>query len=693
MKTYIKKLSAYSRVIYRILIFVAAAFLLLLILPGEPVFQFEYQKGSPWKHENLIAPFDFAILKSDQETETERQGLLKNLPPYFRLDSAVFNNQMTLFHNDFNIVFGASASSNNQIFQKFYSGFSQIYSAGLLERSPDSYEVLRGKPEIAKILGNTSTRLAVSDLYSGKTAYNYIIEIKRQILILNPGLTRKMDQLDFSKYLKPNLVYDPATTQKQVQAVESGISATLGMVQAGERIILQGELVDSEKFKILESLKTSYEKKRGESFDRLTITAGKFILVLALLALVYIFMHFYRKDLLNQLRRLTFLLMLMVLMVFISIFANSSQGIHIYLVPMAILPIFVRTFYDSRTAIFVLIITTLIVGLYAPNSFEYILIEFIAGTVAVFSLARMNRRVHLVMASLWVLLSNLVAYSALNTIQEGNLLNINFAMFQWFAGSCLLINLAYPLIYIFERLFGFISDVTLIEISDTNQPLLRKLANEAPGTFQHSMQIANLAEEVILKIGGNPFLVRAGALYHDIGKIARADYFTENQFGIKNPHDSLDFQDSAEIIIDHVQDGIKLAKKYKLPNSIMEFISTHHGTTKAKYFYLRQKQEFPEKIIDETKFQYPGPLPNSKEAAVVMLADGIEAASRSLKDKNIDNLKELVSSMVDQKVNERQLDYSNLTFNDIRTIKEIFLNKLVNIYHVRIAYPTEGKKK
>jgi hypothetical protein len=604
----------------------------------------------------------------------------------------VFYNQMAIFQNDFNAIFGPLTNSNRQLFQKFYTSFARIYSTGILEHSPDGYDILSNKTEIARIAGNVMTRMNIDELFSAKSAYNSMNELKKQIQETYPGGSSKTDQLDFSKYLRPNLIYDPVTTQKQLQEIESGISTSLGMVQAGQRIILQGEIVDGDKFKILESLKVSYEKKRGDSFDELSVNAGKFILILILLALIYIFMYYYRKDLLNQFRRLIFLMILVVSMVFISMFANSAQGIHIYLVPMAILAIFVRTFYDSRTSIFILFITTLIVGFYAPNSFEYIMIEFIAGTVAVFSLARMHRRVHIVRASLWVLISNILAFSALNIIQEGSFANINFDMYQWFIGSCILINLAYPLIYIFEKLFGFTSDVTLIEISDINQPMLRKLAEEAPGTFQHSMQIANLAEEVIRKIGGNPFLVRAGALYHDIGKIANADYFTENQFGIKNPHELLNYENSASLIIDHVNAGLKLAKKYKLPARLLEFITTHHGTTKAKYFYLKQKQEFPDQKVDESKFQYPGPLPQTKEATVVMLADGIEAASRSLKDKTTENLQELVNMMIDQKIEEHQLDNSNLTFNDIRQIKEIFLNKLVNIYHVRIAYPKEDKK-
>jgi putative nucleotidyltransferase with HDIG domain len=305
----------------------------------------------------------------------------------------------------------------------------------------------------------------------------------------------------------------------------------------------------------------------------------------------------------------------------------------------------------------------------------------------------MHRRVHLVMATIWVFFTYLLVYSALNLIQEGSFLTYNYNMLKWFALSSLLILLVYPLIFIFEKLFGFVSDVTLIEMSDSNQPLLRKLAEEAPGTFQHSMQIANLAEEIILKIGGNPFLVRAGALYHDIGKIVRPNFFIENQAVGMNPHDQMNYKQSAGVIIDHVRNGVKMAKKYKLPESLIEFIATHHGTTKAKYFYLKYQQEHPNEEVGDSSFIYPGPLPVSKEAAVVMLVDGIEAASRSLKEKTLDNLRGLINNMIDQKIADKQLDHSKLTFSDINTIKETLLEKLINIYHVRIEYPKEEEKK
>jgi hypothetical protein len=320
------------------------------------------------------------------------------------------------------------------------------------------------------------------------------------------------------------------------------------------------------------------------------------------------------------------------------------------------------------------------------------LLQFSAGVVAVFSLNKMHRRVHLVKAMLLVMFTYLVVYSSITLIQEGTIARFDYNMLRWFVLSSLFILVVYPLVFIFEKIFGFISDVTLIELSDSNQPLLRKLAEEAPGTFQHSIQIANLAEEVILKIGGNPFLVRAGALYHDIGKISKPNFFIENQSAGMNPHDEMSYIKSAEVIIDHVRNGVKMAYKYKLPEPIVEFIATHHGTTKANYFFLKQKQENPDEKIDLDLFIYPGPLPKSKEATVVMLIDGIEAASRSLKDKNYTNLKELIDNMVQEKINMNQLDNSALTFNEINIIKETLLNKLINIYHVRIEYPKEQEK-
>jgi len=459
------------------------------------------------------------------------------------------------------------------------------------------------------------------------------------------------------------------------------------MIQGGERIIFQGDLVGQEKYMILESLKQAYEKKRGDNMEYFLVIAGRLLIISFFIVLMFLYLLFYRRDIFDHKGRLTFIILMIVLMVFMAGFATKVKSINIYMVPMAILPILVRIFFDSRTAIFSLMITTLLIGYFAPNSYEYIILEMFAGVIAVFSLNKLHKRAHIVFSALWVFLTYSVVYLAMAMVQEGNLETINWTALEWFGVSSFFIFITYPLIYIFEKVFGFVSDVTLIELSDTNQPLLRKLAEEAPGTFQHSLQIANLAEAVIQKIGGNPFLIRAGALYHDIGKTFDPEFFIENQAIGMNPHDQIDHMKSSAIIIDHVANGVKLAHKYGLPEILISFITTHHGTTQTDYFYKTYQNENPEIKVDPKMFTYPGPLPQNKETAVLMLIDGIEAATRSLNEKSVDNIRALIDKMVEQKIKSNQLIDADLTFKDINILKNTLLEKLINIYHVRIEYP------
>lgn len=684
------RIKKYTKIIVQILMFLLAAVALYFILPGEPKFKYEYQKGFPWKHDNLVAPFDFAILKSDKELEEERQEQIKNVVPYFICDTSVMVNNLLRFREDIKGSSGDLEPGQLSVLNAVSKQLKELYQSGILQFSVDTYNELKDQSSIRKITGTSVAKVDIANLFSEKTAYNQLHNFVQDLHTQGKN-TNWLSSFPLERYISTNLSYDATTTQKEIDEEMQKISLTRGMVRMGERIILEGEIVDSGKYQILESLKASYEKERGNEFNRYMVAGGKSLLILTLLGLIFVFLFIYRPDILNYLNRLVFLLLLITGTVLIAHFIDSFPNLHIYMVPFAILPIVVRTFFDSRTAIFTLFITTLLVGFYAPNNYEFILLQVSAGIVAVFSLNKMHRRVHLVLAALFVFATYAIVYTALNLIHEGTLILVNINMMKWFAISSVLIMLVYILIYIFEKLFGFVSDVTLIEISDSNQPLLRKLAEEAPGTFQHSMQIANLAEEVILKIGGNPFLVRAGALYHDIGKIAHPNFFIENQVVGMNPHDRLDFQKSAEVIIDHVKNGVRMAQKHKLPAPIVEFIATHHGTTKAKYFYLKHREEHPEENVDEKKFIYPGPLPHSKEAAVVMLVDGIEAASRSMKEKTHDTLKELINKMIDQKIEDKQLDESDLTFRDIKTVKEVLLQKLLNIYHVRIEYPEDKK--
>jgi hypothetical protein len=691
MTDFEKKINSYALIFYWILVFGVSTVLLFLVLPGEPKFKYEYQKGFPWQHENLVAPFDFAILKSDAEIATEKAEILKSVIPYFQFDTTLLKNNITKLTNELKASEEPVSQDKLRIYSLLKRNLAEIYRAGILQRSVESYEELNGKAEIKKRIGANITSIPIANLYSEKSAYNKIHDIIQEQIRIHPNLKDWLSIISPEKYITANLEFDKITTDKEIAENTAKLSPTRGMVQVGERIILQGEIVDAQKYQILESLKISFKQENSKGFASYMSSLGKVFFILAMLGLIFAFIFIYRHDILTQHRKLAFLMLFLVGMVAVSYFINSFPSLHIYLVPLAIFPIIVRTFYDSRTAIFMLFVITLIIGFYAPNNYEYILVQFSAGVVAVFSLNKMHRRVHLVKAMFLVMFTYWFVYSALNLIFEGSILNFNYNMMKWFAGSSLFIMVVYPLVYIFEKLFGFVSDVTLIELSDSNQPLLRKLAEEAPGTFQHSLQIANLAEEVILKIGGNPFLVRAGALYHDIGKISRPNFFIENQAAGMNPHDDLSYTKSAELVIDHVKNGVKMAQKYKLPEPIIEFIATHHGTTKANYFFLKQRQESADKNVAEDPFIYPGPLPKTKEATVVMLIDGIEAASRSLKDKTYENLKEQINNIIDDKIRLNQLDNSVLTFSDINIIKETLLNKLINIYHVRIEYPKEEK--
>lgn len=687
--TFFTNLKKYTRTFYWIFTFLVAAVLLFLIMPGEQKFKFEYQKGFPWNHENLVAPFDFAILKTASEMEQEKEELRSSVIPYFTFDTTLAATKINQLKTDLQLLADSVHSVNLKIPAELENELRSIYAAGVLLRSADTYSELSGKTELKKRAGNLVTRIQTDKVFSEKSAYNVLNSKIREVAQKYPKHADLLLNLQPEKYIVSNLEYDDITTQKERDEITRNISSTRGMVQTGERIILQGEMVNDEKFQVLESLKASYETERGEGIDRYVVSIGKGTLIVVFMVLLFTFLFIYRLDILKQFRKLTFLLLFLVSMVFLTLFINTFPNLHIYMVPFAIFPIVVRTFFDSRTAIFTLLIASILTGFYAPNNYEFILLQLTAGVVAVFSLNKMHRRGHLIMAAIWVLLTYSVVYISLELIYEGSFLSVHYKTLRWFAISSLLLLLVYPLVFIFEKIFGFISDVTLIELSDTNQPLLRKLAEEAPGTFQHSMQIANLAEEIILKIGGNPFLVRSGALYHDIGKIARPEFFIENQAMGINPHDKMNYLKSAEIIIDHVKNGVKMARKHKLPEALVEFIATHHGTTKAQYFYLKHQEENPNDKVDEDTFIYPGPLPKTKEAAVVMIIDGIEAASRSLKEKTAENLKELVNKMVDQKIRDRQLEQSDLTFRDITIIKETLINKLINIYHVRIEYPKE----
>ncbi|MDP3912742.1 MAG: HDIG domain-containing protein [Bacteroidota bacterium] len=686
MKKYFTSLVQSYHWFFLSMVFVIGIGLIFLIFPGESRFKYEFQKGSPWRHETLIAPFDFAIMKTEAEIKTENDSLLKKYRPYFTFDTLVGRSAI----NEFSVAISKFTESDEKIkssdlFKELPGILDKIYKTGILQQSTDSYKELAGKSEIMVIKGQKAIKTPVDQLFSIKTAYTKLNDTIRTLTgKLYPDFLKSINISDF---VVENLYYDEQLNRNEKKQLLDKLSATKGMVQAGERIIFQGDLVGQEKYMILESLKKTYETKRGDNIEYFLVIAGRLLIISIFIVMMFLYLLFYRRDIFDHKRKFTFIFMMIVLMVFMAGFATNVKAINIYMVPMAILPILVRIFFDSRTAIFSLMITTLLIGFFAPNSYEYIILQMVAGVIAVFSLNKLHKRSHIVFSALWVFLTYSIVYLAMAMVQEGNLDTINWIALEWFAVSSIFIFISYPLIYIFEKIFGFVSDVTLIELSDTNQPLLRKLAEEAPGTFQHSIQIANLAEAVIHKIGGNPFLVRAGALYHDIGKTFDPEFFIENQAVGMNPHDQIDHLKSSAIIIDHVANGVKLARKYGLPEILISFIETHHGTTQTDYFYKMYQIENPKEDVDRNMFTYPGPLPQNKETAVLMLIDGIEAATRSLKEKSVDNIREVIEKMVEQKIQSNQLINADLTLREITILKVTLLEKLVNIYHVRIEYP------
>ncbi|PTN06787.1 HD family phosphohydrolase [Mangrovibacterium marinum] len=687
MKKLLTRLGRYYNVFLIGLLFLATIFMLFLLVPGESRFRYEFQKNAPWRHETLIAPFNFAIYKADDLVKAERDSVKKQFVPYYLKDSLVSIQQCKNLELELQGLSGELAGLNAENTGAIVRILQQIYQAGVIAQSPETHPILKDRKKMFVVQDKIIQEVLIDSLYSLKTAFQALSDTARSLLKDDYNLLNQNTNL--ANYIQANLNYGEEYNQQELDKALMAVSETQGMVQAGERIIFKGDIITPDKFSILNSLKRSYETKQGQNIDRYLLISGKLIIVIACMLMLILYLAYFRTEIFNEKRHLTFILMMIVLMTFTYRFILQHDFINIYVVPFAILPILLRIFFDSRTAIFSLLVTSLLIGYFAPNNYEFIFLNLIAGFIAVFSLDKLHRRSHLVFTALWVFITYSVLFIALQMIQEGNIEAIQWNDLEWFAGNAMLILLAYPLIYIFEKLFGFVSDVTLIELSNTNQPLLRKLAEEAPGTFQHSLQIASLAEAVIHRIGGNPFLAYAGALYHDIGKTNQPVYFIENQSAGMSPHNNMGYKDSARVIIDHVTYGERLARRHKLPEVLIDFITTHHGTMQAKYFYTLYKNEHPEEAADPKDFTYPGPRPQSKETAVVMIIDGIEAATRALKEKNRDTIREVIEKMVQAKIDDGQLDNASLTLREITIIKQTLLEKLMNIYHVRIEYPKE----
>jgi len=690
----------YYRGIFRSFYFLIAIFLVVLFLPREGRFKYEFQRGKPWMHEDLFAPFDFPVYKSETEVFEEKKHLLKDFKPFYRLDTSVMRSAIAQFRIDFQRQWVESIKGNvpqparrdlDYLRQDYESKIIEllqfVYRKGIVDHQDKDQYITLDVRDIAVIEGNVVHEAEMGDVFTQAKAFDYVANgVKTYARGDGAEVAQFIQQIDVKKAITPNLIYDERITARVRDDLIANISLTKGMVQAGERIVSRGEIITTDIYQVVESLKREYEQRQGLK-SGFYILVGQVLIVSLLFFVLYLFLLSFRSEILYDDSKTLFILLLITFMVLASSVVLKSALVSIYVIPFAIVPIFIRAFYDSRLALFIHLVTIFLVGFFAPNGYEFVFINFIAGVIAIVSLTSLYRRGRLFRSALLVLLSYCVVYLGLVAVQEGTPLAANWLTFVWFAGNALLLLVSHQLIYLFEKLFGFLSDTTLMELSDTNQDLLRKLAEVAPGTFQHSLQVANLAEAATFKVGGNPLLVRAGALYHDIGKMSNPLYFIENQPPEFNPHDNLDFDESASTIIKHVTEGVQIARKNKLPVQLIDFIRTHHGTTKVQYFYRRYLDKYSEQVDDPGKFTYPGPRPMSKETVILMMADAVEAASRSLKNITFQKIDELVESIVTNQQYEDQFNDANITFKEITTIKTVFKKKLMNIYHARIEYP------
>ncbi len=675
--------------------FLVALFLLTSValyfsLPQDARFRYEYQKGRPWLHETLYAPYNFAIQKSDSEISFEKDSLLKELIPYFVYADTVTKREMEHLSKVLDRINSTGSKNNaqqNLLKNKILQVYKDIYAVGILEQDYINGSNLSQKHELKVLKNNMGSVTQPSALYSLKSAYHEVRSKLDELSLQFKDSKNFLDHFQPELYLSSNLVYDLERNRQMEEKLVENLSANHGIVQEGERITSQGDIISTHTFSILESLRFTYEKSRGENSKYILTVLGRILLVIMLLLTLYLFLLNIRRKLIRSKRDVTFILITLSIMIVGCSVVIRTAAFDIYVVPFTALALIIRTFLDTRVAIFVNTIAALIIGFIVPNGYEFVLLQITVGSIAVISLNKMQKREQLILTALMVFLSYSIIYIGISLVQEANLSGIDWLKIKWFALNATLTLITYLLIYLLEKSFGFVSDITLIELTFSNQKLIKKLAMEAPGTMHHSLQVANLAEMAIAKIGGNSLLVRAGALYHDIGKIDNAIYFIENQTIGINPHDKLTCKESAAIIIDHVERGVELAKKYKLPEQIIDFIRTHHGTTQTGYFYQKYLNSNPDEVVDKKLFTYKGPLPTTKETAVFMLADSIEAASRSLPVKNSETIRNLVEQIFKQKVEMGQLEYAPLTFKDIRVLKGLFHEKLINSYHVRVNYP------
>ena len=683
MKKIINKFLVNHSLIYKVLLYIITIIVVVYLFPKSGHFKYEFQKGKPWQYENYYAPFDFAIQKTADEVEKEVLDTKEFSKQYFNYnEETVLNvaNSISEKTNDVLVASQLSKGLKKSLEEKVFNIIDEIYEYGYLEGSTEQKNI---KSIITLRRGNRIEEIQPHKIYLSTQILDFI--------------TKKIGSQPFTevensliniiyKELKPNVNFDEIFTQKVLNENLSKISYTKGLISENERIIFKGDIVEGDKFIALNSLKNEFESQVWSKSNYTWIVSGYTILVALAFLMILLFLRKYRLDIFDNNTKVTFIFFNITLIVLLITVIVKYDAKYVYVAPIVILPLVHKAFFYARLGLFTHVLTVLLLGFIVPNSFEFIFLQIIAGIVTILTISELYKRANLFISVLQITFVYFVAYFAFSIIQEGNAQNLNYEKFVYFALNGAATLFVLPLIYIFEKLFGLVSDESLKELSNTNSKLLRELAEKAPGTFQHSLQVANLAEAAANEIHANSMLVRTGALYHDIGKMLNPMYFTENQSTTVNPHNELTPSDSAEIIIDHIIKGVELAKKNHIPDRIIDFIRTHHGTTLVYYFYKKEEELSLGKVNIE-EFQYPGPIPFSKETAILMMCDSVEAASKSIKEPTAQAFDNLVEKIVNKQMEDGQFMNADITFKELQTIKKVLKKKLKNIYHLRIEYP------
>ena len=671
---------SYKNLIYKSLIFIATVSVIVYFLPNEGKFNYQFDINKPWKYGLLQASFDFPIYKNDIQVQKEQDSILADYQPYFQIDKEAEKNVLSKLREDYNKTLRHSLPGTDYV-RYIERTLKALYEDGIIAGNDLKRMEEDSIIAIRLVDKNVATSRFIDQLYTVKEAYEYLLNAdtahyKKKIL----------QQCNLNDYITPNLVYDEEKSEAAQKDLLSNISWANGFVLNVQKIIDRGEIVDEQTYNILESLRKEWEKRSDSVQEKRLTLAGQILYVGIFLFCFMAYLELFRADYYERKGTLTLLFALIVFFPVLSSIMVEQNLSSIYVVPFAMIPIIVRVFLDSRTAFMAHVTIILLCSITLRFPHEFILLQVVAGMVAIYSLRELSQRSQLLRTALVVFISYALLYFAFELIHEDDLTKLNTRMYIYFMINGILLLFAYPLLFLLEKIFGFTSDVTLVELSNINNSLLREMSEVAPGTFQHSLQMANLAAAAANKIGGKSQLVRTGALYHDIGKMVNPAFFTENQSGV-NPHKSLSYEQSAQVIISHITDGLKLAEKHNLPKVIKDFISTHHGRGLTKYFYISYKNEHPDEEVDQEKFRYPGPNPFTKEQAVLMMADSVEAASRSLPEYTEESISTLVDKIIDTQVSEGYFKECPITFKDIATVKALFKEKLKTMYHTRISYP------